>query len=73
VGDPMSALLGPRREIAGSFPSCPDFVRKRCGACLRASIQTKDETTDSATRMRRNVDLAARTSVPMREPEQRPS
>jgi len=71
----MSVPLGSRREIAGSFPSCPDFVRERCGACPRASTQTNDHTKRNegaylaVTRMRRNIDLAARTSVLMREPK----
>jgi hypothetical protein len=71
----MSAPSGSRRGIAGSVSRCPDFVRERCVACLRASIQTNDHTKRNegadlvVTRMRKNIDLAARTSVLMREPE----
>ena len=77
----MSASSGSRRETAaGSFSGCPDFVRERCVACLRATIQTKDQAKDNegsletvATHMRRNIDLAARTSALVRESEQRSS
>jgi hypothetical protein len=68
----MSAPSNSRRETAGSVSSCPDFLRERCVACLRAIIQTKDQTKGQTKgnesspdlvvmKMRRNIDLAAKT------------
>jgi len=70
VDDAMSAPSNSRRETAGSVSRCPDFLRERCVACLRAIIQTKDQTNGNESspdlvvmKMRRNIDLAAKTRL----------
>ncbi len=69
----MSAPSGSRRKTAaGSFSSCPDFVRELCAACLHANIANEGPSEGQgsletvAMHMRRNIDLAARTSAPVR-------
>jgi hypothetical protein len=49
-------------------------MRDACVACPRACIQTNVGTSNVVvTRMRRNIDLASATSIPLREVEQRSS
>lgn len=71
----MSEPRGSRREtVAGSVPKVSDFMRDACVACPRACIQTNVGTSNVVvTRMRRNIDLASATSIPLREVEQRSS
>jgi hypothetical protein len=70
----MSAPLGSRREIAGSFSNRPDFVCERCAGFLHTGIQTKDQSAGNdcslqtiAMHMRRNMDYGERTSALLRK------
>jgi len=55
-------------NASSRLSKCLDFMRERCAACPQASIQSDDGSSDLVvTRMRRNIDLAARTSVLLRE------
>ena len=59
----MSASSGSRRgTAAGCFSRCPDFVRELCAACLRASMQTKDQATGKA-RSKRSPCTCAEISI----------
>lgn len=72
----MNASSCSRREILAGNSGCPNFVRGRCLACLRAAIQTDDNESSPgpvAKDVRRNIDWAAKTAARLQKSDQHSS